>query len=241
MGDYATTAPMDTFTAAHGDRHSTDLAMLRGARLVTASETEDGRPWAEARIKQLTGGDKISARFMRQNFFQFKPQFKLMIVGNHKPVLHNVDDAARRRFNIVPFMLKPEQPDPDLESALMTEAGGILQWMIEGCREWQENGGLERPASVQAATEAYFSDQDLFGQWLEDCCDLRPGEPQFWDKSADLFDSWTDYAHKAGDSPGTKKSFGQSMHRRGLEPHRHQASRGFRFVRLKTAIKGHDA
>jgi putative DNA primase/helicase len=240
MGDYATTAPMDTFTAAHGDRHSTDLAMLRGARLVTASETEDGRPWAEARIKQLTGGDKISARFMRQNFFQFKPQFKLMIVGNHKPVLHNVDDAARRRFNIVPFMLKPERPDRDLEAALLTEAGGILQWMIEGCSDWQKNGGLERPASVQAATEAYFSDQDLFGQWLEDCCDLRTGDPHFWDKSADLFDSWTDYAHKAGDTPGNKKTFGQAMHRRGFEPHRYQASRGFRFVRLKTAIKGHD-
>jgi putative DNA primase/helicase len=241
MGDYATTAAMDTFTAAHGDRHPTDLAMLRGARLVTASETEEGRPWAEARIKQLTGGDTISARFMRQNFFEFKPQFKLMIVGNHKPVLHNVDDAARRRFNIVPFMLTPERPDRDLEAALMTEAGGILLWMIEGCRDWQKNGGLERPASVQAATEAYFSDQDLFGQWLEDCCDLRRGEPHVWDKSADLFDSWTDYAHKAGDAPGTKKSFGQAMHRRGFEPHRYQASRGFRFVRLKTTMNGTDA
>jgi putative DNA primase/helicase len=125
----------------------------------------------------------------------------------------------------------------------LERAGVILHWMIEGCRQWQENGGLQRPATVQAATEAYFSDQDLFGQWLEDCCDLRPGEPQIWDKSADLFDSWTDYAHKAGDSPGTKKSFGQAMQRRGLEPHRNQASRGFRFVRLKPT-KGtmtHDA
>lgn len=107
LGDYATTAAMDTFTASHGDKHPTDLAMLRGARLVTASETEEGRPWAESRIKQLTGGDKIAARFMRQDFFEFVPQFKLTIVGNHKPVLHNVDEAARRRFNIVPFMLKP--------------------------------------------------------------------------------------------------------------------------------------
>jgi putative DNA primase/helicase len=240
MGDYATTAAMDTFTAAHGDRHPTDLAMLRAARLVTASETEEGKPWAEARIKQLTGGDTISARFMRQDFFEFKPQFKLMIVGNHKPVLHNVDDAARRRFNIVPFMLKPERPDRNLEAALMTEAGGILQWMIEGCRDWQKNGGLERPASVQAATDAYFGDQDLIGQWLEDCCDVKPGEHHVWDKSADLFDSWTDYAHKAGDAPGTKKSFGQAMQRRGFEPHRYQACRGFRFVRLKTTVTRHD-
>jgi len=97
LKDYGTTAAMDTFNASHGDRHPTDLAMLRGARLVTASETEEGRAWAESRIKQMTGGDRISARFMRQDFFEFTPQFKLMIVGNRKPVLRNVDDAARRR------------------------------------------------------------------------------------------------------------------------------------------------
>ncbi|MCK1452101.1 hypothetical protein IVB36_14665 [Bradyrhizobium sp. 35] len=98
LQEYGATAAMDTFTASHSDKHPTDLAMLRGARLVTASETEDGRSWAESRIKQMTGGDRISARFMRQDFFEFTPQFKLMIVGNHKPVLRNVDEAARRRF-----------------------------------------------------------------------------------------------------------------------------------------------
>jgi len=117
---------MDTFTASRNDRHSTELAMLNGARLVTASETEEGRAWAESRIKQMTGGDPITSRFMRQNNFTFTPQFKLMIVGNHKPELHNVDDAARRRFNIVPFMLKPLKPDHDLERKLMAEAGAIL-------------------------------------------------------------------------------------------------------------------
>src|SRR6185503_4545593 len=104
--------------------------MLRGARLVTASETEEGRAWAESRIKQLTGGDKISARFMRQDFFEFTPQFKLTIIGNHKPVLHNVDEAARRRFNVVPFVHKPAKPDRELEQKLLQEAPGILQWMI---------------------------------------------------------------------------------------------------------------
>ncbi len=83
MGDYAVTAPMETFLASHTERHPTDLAMLRGARLVTASETEEGRRLSEAKIKALTGGDKIAARFMRQDFFEFTPQFKLMIAGNH--------------------------------------------------------------------------------------------------------------------------------------------------------------
>ena len=107
LGDYARAAPMETFTASIGDRHPTELAMLRGARLVTATETEEGRAWAEARIKQMTGGDPITARFMRQDHFTYTPQFKLTIAGNHKPSLRNVDEAARRRFNIVPFTRRP--------------------------------------------------------------------------------------------------------------------------------------
>jgi putative DNA primase/helicase len=159
MLDYATMAAMDTFTASRSDKHPTDLAMLRGARLVTASETEEGKAWAEARIKSLTGGDTISARFMRQDFFSFKPQFKLCIIGNHKPVLQNVDEAARRRFNIVPFTRKPAKPDRELESKLLGEAPAILRWMIDGCLDWQRNG-LVRPASVTEATAAYFDEQD---------------------------------------------------------------------------------
>lgn len=171
MGDYATVAAMDTFTASHGDRHSTDLAMLRGARLVSASETEEGRAWAESRIKQMTGGDPITARFMRQDNFTFLPQFKLTIVGNHKPVLKNVDDAARRRFNIVPFIHKPNSPDKDLEFKLQEEWPGILHWMIEGCLEWQREG-MFRPAVVREATAEYFEAQDTFGQWLAERCIL---------------------------------------------------------------------
>jgi putative DNA primase/helicase len=147
LNDYAVTAAMDTFTASRNDRHSTELAMLRGARLVTASETEEGRAWAEARIKQMTGGDPITARFMRQDFFTYKPNFKLTIIGNHKPVLRNVDDATRRRFLIVPFRHKPEKPDRELEQKLMAEAPAILQWMIEGCLDWQAKT-LVKPQSV---------------------------------------------------------------------------------------------
>ena len=93
LGDYHRMAPIETFTATIGDQHPTNLAGLRGARLVTAVETEEGRRWAESRIKQLTGGDKVAARFMRQDFFEFTPQFKLIIVGNHKPGLRSVDEA----------------------------------------------------------------------------------------------------------------------------------------------------
>src|SRR6266511_1773942 len=103
MGDYARSAPIETFTVSSVERHPTDLASLRGARLVVAVETEEGRRWAESRIKVLTGGDKIAARFMRQDFFEFTPQFKLVIAGNHKPGLRSVDEAMRRRINMLPF------------------------------------------------------------------------------------------------------------------------------------------
>lgn len=125
MGDYAVTAAMETFVASKSDRHPTELAMLRGARLVMTSETEKNRAWAESRLKQLTGSDPVTAHFMRRDNFTFIPQFKLNIIGNHMPVLHNVDDAMRRRLNIVPFTRKPAVPDLDLEKKLLPEAPGI--------------------------------------------------------------------------------------------------------------------
>src|SRR4029077_13979269 len=140
MNDYATVAAMDTFAASKNDRHPTELAMLRGARMVTASETEEGRSWAESRIKQMTGGDPITARFMQKDFFTFPPAFKLTIIGNHKPMLRNVDDAARRRFNLVPFNRVPIKIDKQLGEKLKPEWPSILRWMIEGCLDWQKGG-----------------------------------------------------------------------------------------------------
>jgi putative DNA primase/helicase len=203
IGEYGIVAAMDTFTASKDTKHPTDLAMLRGARMVTASETEEGRAWAEARIKQMTGGDEISARFMPQDFFTFKPQFKLTIVGNHKPVLQNVDDAARRRFNII--TRKPATPDRELEQKLKAEWPAILRWMILGCLDWQKHG-LVRPDSIVQATEEYFNDQDLFGQWLDECGDVERDNPHKWESAAELFKSWKEYAETAGERPGTTKS-----------------------------------
>jgi putative DNA primase/helicase len=232
LNAYAATAAMDTFTTSKSDKHPTDLAMLRGARLVTASETEEGRAWAEARIKQITGGDRITARFMRQDFFTFIPHFKLTIVGNHQPVLRNVDEAARRRFNIVPFTRKPERADPQLEEKLRAEYPAILRWIIEGCLDWQRNG-LTRPASVVAATDDYFGEQDLFAQWLEEQCDVDIENLIKWEYTTDLFASWSVYARASGDEPGTAKSLTQVMRRKGFRPHRNKLGRGWCGIRLK--------
>lgn len=238
--DYAVTASMDTFTASRSDRHPTDLAMLQGARMVMVSETEEGRAWAESRIKQLTGGDPISARYMRMDFFTFRPAFKLTIVGNHQPVLRNVDEAARRRFNFIPFTLKPQTPDAELERKLMAEAPAILRWMIDGCLDWQKNG-LVRPNSVTTATRAYFDAQDLMGQWLEDECDAEPGNEYKTSTNAALFATWIKYATAAGEEHGSQKRFSAEMERRGFRRHKGTGgTREWRGIRLKRSPGQHD-
>lgn len=229
MGDYAVTAAMDTFTASRGDKHPTELARLDGARLVAASETEEGRAWAESRIKQLTGGDRIAARFMRNDFFEFTPAFKLFIVGNFQPSLHNVDEATRRRFNIIPFIHTPAHPDPQLEGKLSREYPQILAWMIEGALLWQ-NEGLTRPDVVRAATDLYFEEQDLFGQWLQDFCTLRTGALS---RPKELFESWRQFALDSGEEPGTQKAMAAKLRKQQIEPYRSGGIRFYRGVELR--------
>lgn len=215
LGDYAKAAPIDTFTASQSDRHPTDLAMLRGARLVTAQETEEGRRWAEARIKAMTGGDPITARFMRQDFFTFEPRFKLVIAGNHRPGLRNVDEAIRRRFNLVPFALRiaPEHRDHNLPEALKAEWPGILKWAIQGCLSWQA-GGLRPPAAVLDATAEYLEAEDATAAWMAECCITGPN---LTTGSSALYASWKAWADKAGEHAGSQKRFSQAMQNRGFE------------------------
>jgi putative DNA primase/helicase len=205
LADYHTTAPIETFTASKGERHPTELAGLQGARLVTAIETEEGRRWAEAKIKSLTGGDKISARFMRGDFFEFTPVFKLIIAGNHKPSLRTVDEAIRRRFHLVPFAvtIPPERRDPDLLAKLKAEWPGILRWMIQGCLDWQREG-LNPPAAVRDATQEYLEAEDALAAWIEECA---ARDPQRWEGTETLFGSWSGWATRAGEHIGSQRAF----------------------------------
>jgi putative DNA primase/helicase len=208
-GDYHRTAAIETFTAAKGDRHPTDVAGLRGARLVTAVETEEGRGWAESKIKSLTGGDKIAARFMRQDFFEFTPTFKLVIAGNHKPGLRSVDEAIRRRFNLVPFTvtIPPEERDKSLPDRLRAEWPGILAWMIDGCLEWQLHG-LAAPEAVRVATMDYLEAEDALSAWIEDVAER---DPNAWETSSALFKSWRAWADRAGEHVGSQKKLTQRL------------------------------
>ena len=225
MGDYHRSAPIETFTASNGDRHPTDLAGLRGARLVSSTETEEGRRWAEFRIKQLTGGDTVSARFMRQDFFDYKPSFKLFIAGNHKPSLRSVDEAIRRRFHLVPFAvtIPPEERDGELTEKLKAEWPGILAWMIEGALMWQTEG-LRPPPAVIDATAAYLEAEDAVAAWIDDKCER---DLEAWEQSSALFASWSQWAEKSGEQAGTMKRFAQALESRGFTRHKRNQGQGF--------------
>jgi P4 family phage/plasmid primase-like protien len=181
MGRYAVSMPMEAFTAGARLPAEYYRAQMAGARLVTASETESGRAWAESQIKELTGNEApVSARHPYGRPFTFQPQCKLQFVGNHAPKLKARSPAMERRLRMVPFLYRPPQADPKLKDRLREEWPAILRWMIDGCLAWQQDG-LGTAAVIEQASNHYFEQQDAFGRWLEENCVLsvrlqtRPG------------------------------------------------------------------
>jgi putative DNA primase/helicase len=172
MGDYAKPTMMETLLASNHERHPTEIADLQGARLVTAVESNVGRRWDEGKIKLLTGSDKLKARFMKQDFFEFDPTFKLLVYSNHKPRIRMADEAMRRRLDLVQFdvVIPEKERDQLLSEKLRKEGPGILDWAIRGCIEWQRVG-LKSPQRVRDATDAYLRSQDLFNSWMEENCE----------------------------------------------------------------------
>jgi len=211
MGEYAKVAPMETFTASLGDRHPTELASLQGARLVTASETQEGRGWDEAKVKAITGGDRITARYMHRDFFTYDPTFKLVFLGNHKPAIGNLDDAMRRRFHMVPFTIKPPVVNRQLFDQLKQEWPAILGWMIEGCLAWQREG-LNPPSAVLEATAAYFEEEDPLGRWLGERTEV--GEDT---AVGELFADYELWCKDSGEKRPTTKRFTQLLYSRGYQ------------------------
>jgi len=233
LGDYATNAPMDTFMETRTDRHPTDMAGLRGARFVAAIETEQGKRWAESKLKNLTGGDKIAARFMRQDFFEFFPQFKLFVAGNHKPAIRNIDEAMKRRLHLIPFTITvpPERRDKNLQHKLLAERDGILAWAVQGCLNWQRHGRLDPPQRVVDATEEYFEAEDALGRWLDERC-VRTANAK--SLTAELFSDWKVWAEAAGEFTGSQKRFADLLLNRGLDKWRNgMGLRGFQGIGLK--------
>lgn len=218
MGDYADVAPEGMFTAAKFRGHPTSIASTQGKRLIVASETNSNDVWDEARIKQLTGGDRIKAHFMRQDPFTFKPKFLLMFLANNLPTFKDgVDDAIRRRFLIWPFRFKasPSNRDNKLKHRIIqNELPGILRWLVDGCRLWLHDGGLKVPPVVEVETQEYLAEQDLFRQFLEDECEIVQGGVA---PSTPLYRQWARYTEDRGEEAGTEKAFWQKLKGAGFK------------------------
>jgi putative DNA primase/helicase len=215
LASYAKTASMEMFVEQKFQSHPTDVAGLMGARMVVAQETQEGKRWDEQRLKSFTGGDSLTARFMRQDEFTFKPQFKLVFSGNHKPSLRNVDEAIKRRLYMIPFTVTvpAEKRDRLLPQKLQAEAGGILQWAIDGCLDWQANT-LAPPHRVIAATEEYFEQEDTIGQFLEECCDFNR---HMRVKTSDLYARYQRWAENTGEYVLPRKRWLQQLSLRTIE------------------------
>jgi putative DNA primase/helicase len=231
LGDYAEAATMETFTAAIGDRNTADVASLAGSRLVTASETQAGKRWDEARVKALTGGDPIKARFLYQNHFTFRPAFKLVFIGNHKPEIRDVGPAMKRRIQLVEFNQRPTVVDQELGDKLREEWPAILAWMIQGCLEWQAEG-LQPPERVLVSTAAYFAEEDVLGRWMAEETSL---DSEAVEGVQSLFQSWEQWTKAGNEYTGTLKRFSTALAAKGFAREQDQKTRRrqFRGLRLK--------
>lgn len=214
LGDYAQTAAPDLLTSRGGDRHPTELADLFGARWVSSIEVDEGKRLAETLVKQMTGGDKMKARFMRTDFFQWTPTHKLFLAANHKPEIRGTDYAIWRRIRLIPFMVTiPEnERDGNLGEKLRAELPGILNWAIAGCLEWQQ-GGLGIPQAIRDATEEYREEQDVLARFIEEKCVV---DAQAWVTSSTLYAVYVAWARAGGEEPITNTAFGKRLNERGF-------------------------
>jgi putative DNA primase/helicase len=198
---------------SHTDRHPTEIAVLRGARLALASEIDSGRRWNESRLKRLSGGDPISARLIARDPFEFQPSHKLVLLTNAKPGIRVVDEAIRRRIHLIEFKVTiPEQErDPRLPEKLKAEAGGIIGWALIGCLDWQ-NGGLRPPRSVIDATDDYLHREDAISQWLAE--QTRPvGQSSL----TTLHSAYRVWCEVNAMPPLGRNQFGDQLEARGIE------------------------
>lgn len=237
-GDYARKIPSNVLMASRfGERHPTEIAQLRGVRLAVSSEIEAGAYWDESRIKEVTGDDRLSARFMRQDFFEFPRTHKHLIFGNNKPRVRAVDAALRARMKLVGFGVDFEaagRADPALPEALRAEAPGVLAWLIQGAAAvWTAGRRLPACGVVAAATDEYLTDADTLGLWIDECC--RADDPAAWTQSSALYASYAAWKRDRNEPPLTQTAWSPLVQQRGFRHHKKGGGlRGFVGIQLLT-------
>lgn len=216
LGVYSETATFDTFSIRKNESIRNDLAKLKGARLVTASENEVTHWLSESVVKQLTGGDTITARFLFGEFFNFKPTFKIWLAANHKPNIRGTDHGIWRRIKLIPFehtFSGSSKDDTFMERKLKPEMLGILAWAIRGCLEWQKEG-LQEPGIVTQATNSYREEMDTIGSFISDCCVLMPDAKV---QSGILYKAYQKWCEDSGETCVSSRQFGRRLPEKGLQ------------------------
>jgi putative DNA primase/helicase len=239
LGEYAATTPFSTFLRRGNDSSPrNDIARLMGKRVVVASEVPPGQYFDEGLIKSLTGGDTVAARFLRKEFFEFRPQFTPWLAANHLPRLRGDDDAMWRRLRIVPFVVRipDEECDKGLKGRLANPAAtgpAILAWIAEGTRKWLEEG-LSAPETVLTATRAYQDDSDTFGQFIEDCCELNPNGYALSAALYALYETWCD--KNAVRYPLGNRGISEQLRALACWPEKCMGARSWRGIRITSDV-----
>jgi putative DNA primase/helicase len=214
LGDYAINTPISTFTVKNNDAIPNDIARLQGARYVSACEAEQSSRLAEALVKQLTGGDKITARYLHHEFFDFTPKFKAYLSTNHKPTIRGTDNAIWRRIRLIPFRFTvPEaERDPHMLDSLKKEGAGILSWMVAGCQEWQRVR-LGVPEEILEASLEYQNEMDVLADFLDELCVINPAARV---PVSDLYTEYAKWSEKNGEDVLTRHQLSARLIERGF-------------------------
>lgn len=218
LGDYARQTDFETFLVKNSDGVRNDVAALLGSRFVSSIETESGRRLAECLIKQLTGGDTISARKLYSEFFEFKPTFKVWFAANHKPIIRGTDWGIWRRIRLIPFSVTiPEnERDRNLFEKLKNQLPGILNWALKGCLDWQKFG-LGMPEEVRTATQEYREESDILADFIANYCIL---DEELRISAKDLYSGYRSWCEANEEQPVKQRTFGLRLSERGLEKRR---------------------
>lgn len=191
------------------------MARLDGARFVSAVESEEGQQLSEALVKQITGGEKMSARFLRQEYFEFTPEFKVFFTTNHKPIVKGSDEGIWRRIMLIPFTvtIPKDKIDYDLPDKLAKEMPGVLRWAVEGCMKWQAEG-LRAPEAVKAATAEYREDMDILAPFIDENCTIHPTERI---EAKLLYENYTKWCYQNNELDLKNRAFYRQLEIRGFK------------------------
>jgi len=228
-GDYGHKCPPELLMVKRGEAHPTERTVLFGVRFAPAIETSEGQRLNESLVKELTGGDTISARRMREDFWEFLPTHHLWLATNHKPIIKGTDLGIWSRMRLIPFSvtIPPQERDKRLRGKLKTEWPGILAWAVQGCLDWQQNG-LQEPSEVLQATSQYRDEMDVLEDFLAEYC-VQKSDAQV--KAQDIYAAYQGWAQKSGERAISKTGFGQRLEERGF-----RRGRGGHGVRLWLGI-----